>query len=178
MSDNAIADAFLESCVRRLKNDKILGEKAIAQLSDEELLWQPDAESNSIAIIIQHMHGNMISRWTNFLTTDGEKPSRNRDREFDLYDNLNRTDLIQLWEEGWACVVDAVQALNSGDLLKTITIREQEFGVIDAIHRQLTHYAYHVGQIVYIAKHHRGAAWETLSIAKGKSAEFKPGKKD
>jgi hypothetical protein len=162
-----IEQMFLDSAVKRFREYKELAEKAFAQLDEQQMLWQPDENSNSIAMIIQHMHGNMVSRWTNFLTEDGEKPSRDRDAEFEPQ-NLTKTELLKRWEEGWRTMFRTLEALQPEDLLKTITIRSQPLVVVDAINRQLAHYCGHVGQILYIGKWQKGPEWNSLSIPKGK----------
>ena len=162
---------FLQSAIKRLKYYKELGDKTFAQLTDNDLHYQPDAESNSIAVIIQHMAGNMLSRWTDFLTSDGEKEWRNRDVEFEEQ-NLSRQQLIAFWEKGWKCFMDALGSLTEEDLLKTITIRNEGLSVVDAINRQLAHYPYHVGQIIYIGKMIQKENWHSLSIPKGGSDQF------
>jgi hypothetical protein len=154
---------FLQSATERFRQLKALAEKAIAQATDEDLFWMPGAESNSIAVLIQHLAGNMISRWTDFLTTDGEKPHRQRDAEFE-HSPTTRAELMVRWEEGWRCLFYAIGALSEEDLLKTVTIRGEAHSAIDAIVRQLVHYGQHVGQIVYIAKARQDAGWQTLSI--------------
>ena len=166
-----IANEFLQSAVKRFEEYKALGDKTVAQLSDEQFYFQPDEWSNSIAIIIQHMHGNMLSRWTNFITEDGEKEWRRRDAEFEVQ-ALSKQQLLQLWRDGWAVLFNALQSLSEHDLLKNITIRQQPLHVIDAINRQLAHYSYHVGQIVYLGKWQQGKSWQTLSIPKGGSQAF------
>lgn len=159
---------FLKSSINQFQQYKLLAEKAFNQLSEKDFYKIPSEESNSIAVIIQHMAGNMISRWTDFLTTDGEKPNRNRDDEFDEH-YFSKEKLITKWESGWKCLFDALNLLTEHDLEKIIYIRQQPCTVIEAIHRQLTHYAYHVGQIVYIAKMFQGAEWKNLSIPKKKN---------
>lgn len=162
---------FLESAIKKFRSQKTLGEKTFAQLEDKNFLFKPSAESNSIAVIVQHMYGNMLSRWTNFLTEDGEKSWRKRDAEFE--DVLQtKQGVINAWNAGWDCVLNTLQSLQPQDLIKTITIRSQPLSVIDAIIRQIDHYGYHVGQIVYIGKIIKDADWQTLSIAKNKSSEF------
>jgi len=156
---------FHESIVQELKKTKAQAEKAIAQLSDEDLHWQPEPESNSIAIVMKHIAGNMLSRWTDFLTTDGEKPNRNRDGEF-VDEFKSRTELMAFWERGWSCTLSAIESLTPADMQKTVTIRSEPHSVPLAIVRQLAHYSTHVGQIVYIAKQRRGVEWKTLSIPK------------
>jgi len=162
---------FLQSAIKRLSYYKDLGDKTFDQLSDVDFHYQPNEESNSIAIIIQHMAGNMLSRWTDFLTTDGEKDWRNRDTEFEAQ-QLGKKELLALWEKGWQCCLDAIQSLNETDLLKTITIRGEGLPVVDAINRQLAHYPYHVGQIIYVAKQITNHNWHSLSIEKNQSAVF------
>jgi hypothetical protein len=151
---------------------KETAEKAIAQLEEEQFFQQIDPESNSIAILIQHLHGNMKSRWTDFLHSDGEKNDRNRDREFELHVS-SRDELMQLWNEGWSYVFAALELLSSEDLLKTVTIRNQPHSVIQAIQRQMYHYSYHVGQIVFMAKHFCSEDWKSLTIPKGESEKWR-----
>jgi hypothetical protein len=167
----AIEKIFLESVIKRFKEYKALGEKTFAQLNDDELLFQPNAESNSIAIIIQHLSGNMISRWTNFLTEDGEKTWRKRDDEFETH-ALSKEELMKQWNEGWTVFLNSLESLKEDDLSKSITIRSQQLNVVDAINRQLAHYSYHVGQIVYLGRWIRAGEWTSLSIPKGASSEF------
>lgn len=150
---------------------KKLAERAMAQLRDDQLLATPDAESNSIAIIVKHMAGNMISRWTDFLTSDGEKPGRDRDAEFSA-PPATREALMALWEDGWRCVFAAIEPLTDADLGRTITIRGERHSVMQAINRQVAHYSYHCGQIVFLAKHLGRQQWQCLSVPLGKSAEF------
>jgi hypothetical protein len=166
-----IAQIFLDSVIKRFKEYKVLGEKTFEQLNDEEIHFQPNNASNSIAVIIQHLHGNMVSRWTNFLTEDGEKEWRNRDDEFEMH-QFTKQQLIEKWDEGWKVVLDSLQSLTENDLSKTITIRSQPLNVIDAINRQMAHYSYHVGQIVYLGRWIRKDEWKSLSIPKNKSQEF------
>jgi hypothetical protein len=167
----SIATAFLSTAILRFKEYKALGEKTFSQLREEDFHFQPNAASNSIAVIIQHLHGNMVSRWTNFLTEDGEKSWRQRDAEFEGQ-SLTKEELVQLWEEGWQVFLHALQALNEDDLLKKVKIRSQPLLVIDAINRQLAHYGYHVGQIVYLGRWVRGESWQSLSIPKGASDAY------
>ena len=166
-----LATEFLTSCIKRFGEYKSLGEKTFAQLSEEEFHFQPNEASNSIAVIIQHLHGNMVSRWTNFLTEDGEKPWRKRDAEFEAR-LLTKKDLMVLWEEGWNVVLESLSSFTEEDLLKTITIRSQPLIVIDAINRQMAHYSYHVGQIVYLGRWMKNGEWKSLSIPKGDSLTF------
>jgi hypothetical protein len=166
---------FLENTIGVFNNYRTLAEKSFAQLeSDSEFHYQPDSESNSIAILMNHMAGNMISRWTNFLTTDGEKPDRNRDGEF-IEKNESREELMQFWNKGWKVFMDTLYSLKEEDLMKTITIRGEGLTVTQALNRQTAHYAYHIGQIVFLAKHIRNTNWKSLSIPKNKSAEFMKG---
>ena len=162
---------YLESTRKQFEYYKSLGEKAIAQLSEADIHWQSDEESNSIAIIVNHLHGNMLSRWTNFLTEDGEKDWRNREQEFaDLISD--KADLTQKWEAGWSCLFEALDSLQPADLGRIIYIRNQGHTILEAITRQLCHYPYHVGQIVFLARQIRGTAWQSLSIPRGQSAQF------
>jgi len=154
-----------------LRYYKKLGDRAIEQCPDQGLFAAIDPESNSIAIIVKHMAGNMRSRWTDFLTSDGEKPDRNRDSEF-LKRRQTRPGLEALWEAGWKILLDTLDSLTDEDLTRTITIRTEPHSVMQAINRQVGHYAYHVGQIVFLAKHFAGENWQTLSVPKKKSAEF------
>lgn len=167
----SIAEEYLRVIREDFEKTKAMGEKAIAQLSDSELHWTPNEESNSVAIIIKHLSGNMISRWTDFLESDGEKPGRDRDAEF-VDDITNREEIMNQWEEGWQTVFSVIESLRPQDLNRTVRIRHEPHSVIEAIQRQIAHYAHHVGQIVYIAKQIKNNEWQTLSIARGKSAEF------
>ena len=162
---------FLQTAIRRLKYYKDLGDKTFEQLNEWDFHYQPNDESNSIAVIIQHMAGNMLSRWTNFLTEDGEKEWRQRDDEFEVH-TYNKQQLLELWEKGWACFFTAVEALKKKDLKKTVTIRNEPLTVIDAINRQLAHYPYHVGQIIFLAKIIKNKSWKNLSIPKGDSQNY------
>lgn len=162
---------FLKSAIQQFRDYKLLAEKTFVQLNEADFLYQPNKTTNSIAINITHLHGNMLSRWTNFLTEDGEKDWRDRDGEFETR-QYSKEKLLQLWEEGWQIVFNSLEVLTANDLEKTIYIRCKPLTVIEAIHRQLTHYAYHVGQIVMLGKIITDAGWQTLSIAKGQSAVF------
>jgi len=162
---------YLESSKKQFEYYKMLGEKTFAQLSDEQLLWKYDEESNSIAMIVKHLWGNMLSRWTNFLTTDGEKEWRKRDAEFDN-DIADRTELMAKWNEGWTSLFNAINSLTENDLKKEIFIRNQGHTITEAINRQLAHYPYHVGQIVFIGKMLCNDKWTSLSIPKGNSTEY------
>jgi hypothetical protein len=164
-----IGTAYLDEARRTFRGHKRLAEGALAQVSYEQLHQQMDAESNSIAIVMRHMVGNMRSRFTDFLTTDGEKPDRNRDGEFDENLKPSREELMKAWESGWQIVFDTLASLKSDDLSKMVSVRGEPLSVLQAINRQVAHYAYHVGQILFVAKHLRGAQWTSLSIPKGKS---------
>ena len=163
---HAIASEVLGESLHNLRKYKQLGEGAMQQVSDADLFRAIDEESLSIALIVKHLRGNMRSRWRDFLTTDGEKPDRDRDSEFVAGETETREAVMAWWEEGWAEVFAAIEALRPPDLERTVTIRGEPHSVLQAILRQLTHYAYHVGQMVYLAKHFRGAEWESLSIPK------------
>jgi len=163
---------YLDDALRRFRDYKKLAERAFAQISDEDFFRTLDEESNSIAINMKHMAGNMISRWMDFLTTDGEKPERNRDLEFVMLPETSKDDMLAYWERGWQCVFDAVEPLKPEDLMRTIRVRGQDHTVVQAINRQLAHYAYHVGQIVFLAKHFKSSEWQSLSVPKNRSAEF------
>jgi hypothetical protein len=169
-----LGEEYLSTVIRRLKYYKELGERAFEQIEEKEFHWQPSSESNSIAVIIQHLAGNMLSRWTNFLTEDGEKNWRDRDDEFEVH-RYSRQQLIDLWNKGWGCFLDAIDSLKDEDLLKTIHIREESLSAIDAINRQLAHYPYHIGQIVYIGRLIRNENWKSLSIPKKGSLEYNQG---
>ena len=161
----SISKLFLQSAIKRLGYYKDLGDKTIAQLSNPEFHFQPNSESNTMAIIIQHMAGNMLSRWTDFLTTDGEKEWRNRDGEFEDQ-GLDKDELVELWNTGWDCLFNTLKGLHEEDLLATISIRAEELTVVDAINRQLAHYPYHVGQMIYLGKMIRDSGWVNLSMPK------------
>ena len=163
--------SYLEDSLELFRSYKKLGERAMEQLPEAKLFAQLDDESNSIAIIVKHMAGNMRSRWTDFLTSDGEKPDRNRESEFEDAP-ATREALMQLWDQGWALVFGALEPLSDADLGRTVTIRGEAHSVMQAINRQIGHYALHCGQIIFLAKHWQGANWKSLSIPRGKSAEF------
>ena len=163
--------SYLRDSLTVLRQYKKLGERAMAQVSDAELYATLDPEMNSIALLVKHLSGNMRSRWTGFLTTDGEKPDRDRDSEFEA-PPPTRAELAALWEDGWSRVFGALEPLTDADLAATVTIRGERHSVMQAINRQIGHYAYHVGQLVMLAKHFRGAEWRSLSVARGRSAEF------
>jgi len=163
--------SYLEDSLEVLRSNKKLAERAMEQVADEQLFALLDEEANSIAIIVKHMAGNMRSRWMDFLTTDGEKPDRYRDTEFED-PPATREALMQLWERGWGYVFGALEPLSDADLGRTITIRGEPHSVMQAINRQIGHYAQHVGQIVLLAKHFQAGQWKSLSIPRGKSEEF------
>lgn len=163
--------SYIEDALAIFRQYKQLGERAMAQVRDAELFASLDDESNSIAIIVKHMTGNMRSRWTDFLTTDGEKATRNRDGEF-VDPPATREALMTEWEDGWTCVFRAIEALSDVDLGRTVMIRGEAHSVMQAINRQMAHYPQHVGQIVLLAKHYAGERWQTLSVPRNKSAEF------
>ncbi|MBS1652824.1 MAG: DUF1572 domain-containing protein [Bacteroidetes bacterium] len=162
---------YLNSVIKQFEYYKLLGDKTIAQLPDDKLTWQYNQESNSIATIIKHLSGNMLSRWTDFLTTDGEKEWRNRDAEFEN-DIPTKEAIIKVWEDGWKCFLDTLKSLNEDDLEKIIYIRNQGHTVTEAINRQLAHYPYHVGQIVFIGKMILNEKWQSLSIPRGNSNTY------
>ena len=162
---------YHSDAVKSFRNYKKMAERAIEQVSDEEFFALIDAEANSIAVIVKHIAGNALSRWTDFLTSDGEKDFRNRDIEFELIDDT-RESLMEFWERGWLALFDNLEPLTVDDFSRTITIRGEPHTIVEAVNRQMTHYAYHIGQIVLLAKHFKSAEWKTLSVPKNKSAEF------
>jgi uncharacterized damage-inducible protein DinB len=163
--------SYLQDSLTGLRYYQNLAERAIAQVPDEQLTATLDNEMNSIAIVVKHLAGNMRSRWTDFLTSDGEKPDRNRDTEFDEAPQT-RADLLAMWDEGWARVFSALEPLTEADLQRTVTIRGEPHSVMQAINRQVAHYPYHIGQIVMLAKHFQSHAWKSLSVPRRQSAEF------
>ena len=168
----SLGQHYLADALQTFRDYKKLAEGALAQISDEDFFRTIDDESNSIAVNMKHMAGNMLSRWTDFLTTDGEKPERDRDIEFVMLPGTTKDQMLAYWEKGWKCVFDAIEPLQPDDLMRIILIRGQEHTVVQAINRQLAHYAYHTSQIVYLAKHFRSAEWHSLSVPRNKSAEF------
>ncbi|MCH7909922.1 MAG: DUF1572 family protein [Candidatus Hydrogenedentes bacterium] len=170
--------AFLESARLRFTALKKMGDFTLEQLADSDLTWRPNEESNSIAVIVQHLHGNMLSRWTNFLTEDGDKESRDRDGEFTEPERMSQAECLRLWNEGWTCLEEAVNSLTPNDVLREVTIRKKPLTVLDAIQRQLSHYAYHVGQLVHVARERLGPRWKTLSIPRGQSKQYRPSNRD
>ncbi|WP_281615075.1 DUF1572 domain-containing protein [Flammeovirga sp. SubArs3] len=168
-------NTYLESIKKQFDYYKFLGEKTFEQVPDEKLFWQLNKESNSISMIVKHLNGNMLSRWTNFLTSDGEKEWRNRDEEFDN-DIKTKEELLLKWNEGWECLFNAINSLTEKDLDKIVYIRNMGHSVSEAINRQLAHYPYHIGQIVFIGKVIQNESWKSLSIPKGKSKEYNQNK--
>jgi hypothetical protein len=172
MTENGIVGEYLADALSSLRAYKKLADKAIAQTKDNELFVKLDDESNSIAVVMKHMAGNMISRWKDFLDTDGEKPDRNRDMEFVIEASTTKDDVLAYWERGWKCVFEAIEPLTPADFERKVMIRGQEHTIVQAINRQLMHYSYHIGQVVYLAKHFRSSEWESLSIPRNRSADF------
>jgi uncharacterized damage-inducible protein DinB len=168
---DTLAAVYLRDIARTFRNYKALGERAIAQTPDEALHTELDANSNSIAVIVKHVSGNLRSRFRDFLTADGEKPDRNRDGEFEMPERASRAEMLQWWEDGWTTALGAIDALTPDDLARTVHIRGEAFLVGEALNRSVTHTAYHVGQIVYLARHFAGPAWKSLTIPKGESAK-------
>lgn len=169
-----LAAEYLQDVLGTFEGMKKLADKTMAQLDDSQFYEVLDPESNSLEALIKHMHGNMLSRWSDFLTTDGEKPTRKRDGEFES-SRFSRTELADLWEQGWDTLFQALRSLTPDDLLRTVFIRGEARTVLQAIQRQISHYGYHVGQIVFLGKHLKGEGWQTLSIARGQSKAFRPG---
>lgn len=169
MSD--VASHYLEEAQRQLRGHKRLAEGAMAQVNDEQMFIALDPEANSIATIVKHIVGNQRSRFTDFLTSDGEKPDRHRDQEFEMASTTTRPEVMRWWEEGWNRVFSSVGALKPEDVMKTVSIRGEPHTVLQAVNRQIAHYAYHIGQIVFLAKHLRSSDWTSLSVPRGKSEE-------
>jgi len=166
-----IVSNYHKDAVESFRNYKKMAERAIEQVKDDEFFRAIDDEANSIAVVVKHIAGNLVSRWSDFLTTDGEKPTRDRDTEFEIIDD-SRESLMEFWARGWQTLFDNIEPLTLEDFSKTITIRGQAHTIVEAINRQLSHYAYHIGQIVLLAKHFKSSEWKTLSIPKNRSAEF------
>ncbi|MBI1343423.1 MAG: DUF1572 domain-containing protein [Terrimonas sp.] len=162
---------YLETVIKRVRYYKDLADRTFSQLEEKDFYFQPGAASNSIAVIIRHMAGNMLSRWTHFLEEDGEKAWRRRDDEFTIHQHTKK-ELLDYWEKGWSCFLDALQSLSEKDLSKTVTIRQEPLSVVDAINRQLAHYPYHIGQIVFLGRMIKDEKWQNLSIPKGESVQF------
>lgn len=168
---NIFFDNYRDDAVRSFRSYKKLAERAFEQVNDAEFFTAIDEEANSIAVIVKHIAGNLRSRWSYLFTTDGEKPDRNRDTEFEMIADT-RESLMLAWEKGWAILFDAIEPLTEADLEKTTLIRSEPHTIVEAMNRQLTHYSYHVGQIVLLAKHFRSSDWKSLSVPKNRSAEF------
>ncbi|HRX94966.1 MAG TPA: DUF1572 family protein [Chitinophagaceae bacterium] len=167
----SLAKEYLDTVIKRLQYYKSLGDKTFAQMEEVDFYYQPNEASNSVAIIIQHMYGNMLSRWTNFLTEDGEKEWRERDKEFEVQ-SYSKEQLLDLWEKGWECFIGALSSLKKKHLKKMVSIRDEKLSVVDAINRQVAHYSYHIGQIVYVARMIKNENWKSLSIPKGASDDY------
>ena len=174
-SMDSLLASQLADVIRMFRSYKALGDAALRNTPDEHLHTELDANSNSLAIIVKHLAGNLRSRYRDFLTTDGEKPDRDRDREFEMPERVSRADIERGWNDGWATALAALDALTPADLGRTVTIRGEAFLVTEALNRSVTHAAYHVGQMVYLARHFAGAGWKSLSIPKGESAKFARG---
>ena len=172
MDAGALGRHYLEDVALTFRKQKKLADAALVQVDDVAFFRAPDAESNSLALVVKHVAGNQRSRWRDFLSSDGEKPDRNRDTEFEVADSDSRAALMARWEEGWRLLFEAIAGLAPEDLLREVTVRGEAHSVLQAIHRQLAHYAQHVGQIVFLAKHWAGADWKTLSIPRGRSKQF------
>ena len=168
-----LAAVYLEEIRRQLRGHKRMAESAMSQLEDKDFFALIDPEANSVAILVKHIAGNARSRFTDFLTTDGEKPDRFRDREFELTNATTREEVMCWWEEGWRIVFATLESLKPEEVLRTVTIRQEPHTVLQALNRALAHYAQHIGQIVFLAKHLRSSQWKTLSIPRGKSEDFK-----
>lgn len=162
-----LGSEYLKTVIQRFEDAKVTAEKALEQLTESELFWAPNEESNSTAVIVKHKSGNMVSRWTDFLTTDGEKPYRNRDDEF-VGDLQTKEQVIELWEMGWDTFLNALKSMEDKQLLNIITIRNEPHSVLEAIERQMYHYSYHIGQIIYIAKMLKSSDWKSLTIPRKK----------
>lgn len=170
----SLGKEYLSTVIKRLKYYKELGEKTFEQLEEKDFHLLPTSESNSIAVIVQHLSGNMLSRFTNFLTEDGEKEWRQRDDEFEIHD-FSKQQIIDIWNKGWERCFDALESLTENDLLTIIYIRKEPLTVVDAINRQLAHYPYHIGQIIYIGRMIKNKDWKNLSIPKGQSSQYNSG---
>lgn len=174
-SNQGVARSNLADLVRTFRNYKTLGDAALSQVPDDDLHTLLDPDANSIAVIVKHLAGNLRSRFTGFLTSDGEKPDRDRDGEFEMPERVSRGEIVRWWEDAWAIALASVESLTPGDLERTITIRGEPFLVVEALNRLATHAAYHVGQIVLLAKHFAGPRWNSLSIPKGRSKQHTKG---
>jgi len=171
-----LATTYLADIRRAFRNYKALGDSALKSIPDTHLHTELDPNSNSMAVIVKHVAGNLRSRFGDFLTTDGEKPDRNRDSEFEMTERVSRDTILQWWERGWSIVLGSIDALTVDDLTRTVTIRGEAFAVAEALNRSVTHTAYHVGQMVYVARHFAGSAWKSLTIPKGESAKYSQGR--
>jgi uncharacterized damage-inducible protein DinB len=172
MNEQSITQHYLDDTRASFRAYKKLAEKALAQVPDNEYFVTLDEESNSIAVIMKHMAGNMISRWTDFLTSDGEKPDRNRDMEFVIESGTTKDEIFAYWEQGWTCLLNSLESLQPADFDRKVSIRGKTHSIVQAINRQMTHYAYHIGQIVFMAKHFRASEWKSLSVPRNRSADF------
>lgn len=170
-----LASRYLEEISRQLRGHKRMAESAMAQVESKDFFHAIDSESNSVAVLVKHIAGNARSRFTDFLTADGEKPDRFRDREFEIVANTTREEVMRWWEEGWSTIFSTLDSLKPEDVSRTITIRQEPHTVMQALNRALAHYAQHIGQIVFLSKHLRSEQWQTLSIPRGKSEEYKSG---
>ena len=170
MSD--IGALYLDEAFRSLRGHKRLADDAIAQLNDQQFFALPDPESNSVAIIVKHIAGNLRSRFTDFLTSDGEKSDRNRDREFLMHNDAKREEILAAWEQNWQLLFETINSLQPGDLERSVTIRGEPHSVLQAVNRSVSHLAYHAGQITFLAKHWKGKEWKSLSVPKGQSEQF------
>jgi len=168
-----LASSYLEEIRRQLRGHKRMAESAMSQLEDKDFFTLIDPESNSIAMLVKHIAGNARSRFTDFLTADGEKPDRFRDREFEISTTTSRSDVMNWWEEGWSIIFGTLDSLKPEDVARTVTIRQEPHTVLQAVNRALAHYAQHIGQIVFLAKHLKSSEWKTLSIPRGKSEDYK-----
>ena len=168
-----LAPHYLDEIKRQMRGHKRMGEAAMGQLEDKELFVSLDAKSNSVAMLVKHIAGNARSRFTDFLTTDGEKPDRFRDREFEISEATTRAEVLRWWEQGWSHVFSTLDSLRPEDMQRTVTIRQEPHTVMQALNRALAHYAQHVGQLVFLAKHLRSSQWQSLSIPRGKSEDYK-----
>ena len=170
-----IASLYLDEIRRQLRGHKRMAESAMAQLEDKDFFATIDPEANSVAVLVKHIAGNARSRFRDFLTSDGEKPDRFRDQEFEMSASTTREEVMRWWEEGWSTVFSTLDSLKAEDVSRTVTIRQEPHTVMQAFNRALAHYAQHIGQIVFLSKHLRSAQWQTLSIPRGKSEEYKAG---
>lgn len=170
--EDQVRNEYLQDCIEVFRTYKTMSEKAMERVGDEQFFECLDPESNSLALLVKHMAGNLKSRWTDLLTTDGEKPDRNRDGEFEIGAADSRLALMGAWENGWSCVFAALGSLSSADLNRKVLVRGQSLSLVQAINRQMAHAAYHAGQIVFLAKHFKSDGWESLSIPRGQSEQF------